>query len=157
MLHCVYIGEDNKTMKVETPTRMKHILPLLVAAVLLFGACERSEYTTRITGTLYTDSTLTVPVTNDTVWFYDYTYHGKHPDSIPIGHALTDNLGRFGFLDWNVDFSTYDPRYESKIHVEHGNFVIVHLTDTLFCGQYSGWYKELILYPGKNHIPHYYD
>ena len=52
MLYRVYIGEDNKTMKVETPNRMKHILPLLVAAVLLFGACERSEYTTRITGTL---------------------------------------------------------------------------------------------------------
>ena len=50
-------------MKVETPNRMKPILPLL-AALLLLGACERSEYTTRITGTLYTDSTLTVPVAN---------------------------------------------------------------------------------------------
>ncbi len=93
-------------------------------AVMLFAACERSEYTTRIT---------------------------------PIGHALTDRIGRFGFLDWNVDFNTYDPRYESKFHVDYGNFIIVHLTDTLFCGQYSGWYKELILYPGNNHIPHYYD
>lgn len=156
MLYRVYIGEDNKTMKVETPNRMKHILPLL-AALLLLGACEHSEYTTRITGTLYTDSTLTVPVANDTVWFYDYTYHGNRQDSIPIGHALTDSLGRFGFLDWNVDFTTYDPRYESKFHVDHGNFIIVHLTDTLFCGVYSGWYKDLILYPGKNQIPHYYD
>ena len=157
MLYRVYIGEDNKTMKVETPNRMKHILPLLVAAVLLFDACERSEYTTRITGTLYTDSTLSVPVANDTVWFYDYTYHGNRQDSIPIGHALTDQEGRFGFLDWSVDVSSYDPRYESKFHVDHGNFIIVHLTDTLFCGVYSGWYKDLILYPGKNQIPHYYD
>ena len=108
MLYCVYIGEDNKTMKVETPNRMKHILPLL-AALLLLGACERSEYTTRITGTLYTDSTLSVPVANDTVWFYDYTYHGNRQDSTPIGHAMTDSLGCFGFLDWNVDFTTYDP------------------------------------------------
>ena len=139
---------------------MKRIIPILFA-LLLAGACERSEYTTRITGTLYTDSTLTTPVANDTVWFYDNTYHGNRPDSTfvqpPIGHALTDDKGRFGFLDWNVDVSSYDPRYESKFHVDHGNFIIVHLTDTLFCGVYSGWYKDLILYPGKNQIPHYYD
>ena len=142
-------------MKVETPNRMKHILPLLVAAVLLFGACERSEYTTRITGTLYTDSTLTVPVANDTVWFYDYTYHGKHPDSILIGHALTDNLGRFGFLDWSVDVSSYDPRYESKFKIDFGPFIIVHWPDTLFRGEYSGKYNQLVLYPGKYKIQQY--
>lgn len=155
MLYRVYIGEDNKTMKVETPNRMKHILPLLVAAVLLFGACERSEYTTRITGTLYTDSTLTVPVANDTVWFYDYTYHGKHPDSILIGHALTDQEGRFGFLDWSVDVSSYDPRYESKFKIDFGQFIIVHWPDTLFRGEYSGKYNQLVLYPGKYKIQQY--
>ena len=147
-------------MKVETPNRMKHILPLLVA-LLLFGACERSEYTTRITGTLYTDSTLTVPVANDTVWFYNFTPWATNRDSTYhewlLGHALTDSKGRFGFLDWNVDFSTYDPSYESKFKVDYGNFIIVHSTDTLFCGKYSGWYIDLILYPGKNQIPHYYD
>ena len=142
-------------MKVETPNRMKHILPLLVAAVLLFGACERSEYTTRITGTLYTDSTLTVPVANDTVWFYDYTYHGKHPDSILIGHALTDQEGRFGFLDWSVDVSSYDPRYESKFKIDFGQFIIVHWPDTLFRGEYSGKYNQLVLYPGKYKIQQY--
>lgn len=155
MLYRVYIGEDNKTMKVETPNRMKHNLPLLVAAVLLFGACERSEYTTRITGTLYTDSTLTVPVANDTVWFYDYTYHGKHPDSILIGHALTDQEGRFGFLDWSVDVSSYDPRYESKFKIDFGQFIIVHWPDTLFRGEYSGKYNQLVLYPGKYKIQQY--
>ena len=134
---------------------MKHILPLLVAAVLLFGACERSEYTTRITGTLYTDSTLTVPVANDTVWFYDYTYHGKHPDSILIGHALTDQEGRFGFLDWSVDVSSYDPRYESKFKIDFGPFIIVHWPDTLFRGEYSGKYNQLVLYPGKYKIQQY--
>lgn len=133
---------------------MKRIIPVLLA-LLLTGACERSEYTTRITGTLYTDSTLTTPVANDTVWFYDYTYHGNRQDNIPIGHALTDQEGRFGFLDWNVDFSTYDPRYESKFKVDYGNFIIVHLTDTLFYGDYHYYYRELILYPGKNPIPHY--
>lgn len=147
-------------MKVETPNRMKHILPLLVA-LLLFGACERSEYTTRITGTLYTDSTLAVPVANDTVWFYNFTPWATNRDSTYhewlLGHALTDSKGRFGFLDWNVDFSTYDPSYESKFKVDHGNFIIVHSTDTLFCGKYSGWYIDLILYPGKNQIPYYYD
>lgn len=155
MLYRVYIGEDNKTMKVETPNRMKHNLPLLVAAVLLFGACERSEYTTRITGTLYTDSTLTVPVANDTVWFYDYTYHGNRPDSIPIGHALTDQEGRFGFLDWSVDVSSYDPRYESKFKIDFGQFIIVHWPDTLFRGEYSGKYNQLVLYPGKYKIQQY--
>lgn len=140
---------------VETLNRMKHNLPLLVAAVLLFGACERSEYTTRITGTLYTDSTLTVPVANDTVWFYDYTYHGKHPDSILIGHALTDQEGRFGFLDWSVDVSSYDPRYESKFKIDFGQFIIVHWPDTLFRGEYSGKYNLLVLYPGKYKIQQY--
>ena len=134
---------------------MKHILPLLVAAVLLFGACERSEYTTRITGTLYTDSTLTVPVANDTVWFYDYTYHGNRPDSILIGHALTDQEGRFGFLDWSVDVSSYDPRYESKFKIDFGQFIIVHWPDTLFRGEYSGKYNQLVLYPGKYKIQQY--
>ena len=141
-------------MKVETPNRMKHILPLL-AALLLLGACERSEYTTRITGTLYTDSTLTTPVANDTVWFYDYTYHGKHPDSILIGHALTDQEGRFGFLDWSVDVSSYDPRYESKFKIDFGQFIIVHWPDTLFRGEYSGKYNQLVLYPGKYKIQQY--
>ena len=155
MLYRVYIGKGNKTMKVETPNRMKHILPLLVAAVLLFGACERSEYTTRITGTLYTDSTLTVPVANDTVWFYDYTYHGNRPDSILIGHALTDQEGRFGFLDWSVDVSSYDPRYESKFKIDFGQFIIVHWPDTLFRGEYSGKYNQLVLYPGKYKIQQY--
>ena len=139
---------------VETLNRMKHILPLLTA-LLLFGACERSEYTTRITGTLYTDSTLTVPVANDTVWFYDYTYHGKHPDSILIGHALTDQEGRFGFLDWSVDVSSYDPRYESKFKIDFGQFIIVHWPDTLFRGEYSGKYNQLVLYPGKYKIQQY--
>lgn len=137
---------------------MKRFIPIL-AALLLFGACERSEYTTRITGTLYTDSTLTVPVADDTVWFFNYDLYANHQDSTyverPLGYAITDNAGRFGFLDWSVDFSTYDPRYESKFHVEYGNFIIIHWPDTLFCGVYSGWYEELILYPGKNPIPHY--
>ena len=133
---------------------MKRIIPVLFA-LLLTGACERSEYTTRITGTLYTDSTLTVPVANDTVWFYDYTYHGKHPDSILIGHALTDQEGRFGFLDWSVDVSSYDPRYESKFQFDFGQFIIVHWPDTLFRGEYSGKYNQLVLYPGKYKIQQY--
>ena len=133
---------------------MKRIIPVLLA-LLLTGACERSEYTTRITGTLYTDSTLTTPVANDTVWFYDYTYHGKHPDSILIGHALTDQEGRFGFLDWSVDVSSYDPRYESKFQFDFGQFIIVHWPDTLFRGEYSGKYNQLVLYPGKYKIQQY--
>jgi len=133
---------------------MKRIIPILFA-LLLAGACERSEYTTRVTGTLYTDSTLTTPVANDTVWFYDYTYHGKHPDSILIGHALTDQEGRFGFLDWSVDVSSYDPRYESKFKIDFGPFIIVHWPDTLFRGEYSGKYNQLVLYPGKYKIQQY--
>lgn len=130
-------------------------LLLFFMALLLFVACERSEYTTRITGTLYTDSTLSTPVADDTVWFYDYTYHGNHPDSIPIGHALTDKEGRFGFLDWNVDVSSYDPRYESKFQFDFGQFIIVHWPDTLFRGEYSGKYNQLVLYPSKYKIQQY--
>ena len=133
---------------------MKRIIPVLFA-LLLTGACERSEYTTRITGTLYTDSTLTTPVANDTVWFYDNTYHGNRQDSTPIGHALTDKEGRFGFLDWNVDVNRYNPRYECKFQFDFGQFIIVHWPDTLFRGEYSGKYNQLVLYPGKYKIQQY--
>ena len=137
---------------------MKRIIPVLLA-LLLTGACERSEYTTRITGTLYTDSTLTTPVANDTVWFYDNTYHGNRQDSTfvqpPIGHALTDEEGRFGFLDWNVDVNSFAPRYERKFQFDYGEFIIIHWPDTLFRGEYSGKYNQLVLYPRKYKIQQY--
>ncbi|MBO4600011.1 MAG: hypothetical protein J5641_04655 [Bacteroidales bacterium] len=139
---------------------MKRFIPLIITILTLILACEQSEYTTRITGTIYTDSTLTVPVANDTVWFYDYDLYADHHDSTRherlLGHALTDSEGRFGFLDWNIDISSYDPRYESKFQFEYGNFIIIHRPDTLFCGEYNGQYNGLILFPGKYSIhPNY--
>lgn len=138
-----------------TNNTMKHIIPLLTA-LLLFGACERSEYTTRITGTLYTDSTLATPVANDTVWFYDHTYRNDSAYQYPpFGYAMTDSLGRFGFLDWSVDVNSYAPRYECKFHFDFGEFIIIHWPDTLFRGEYSGKYNQLVLYPGKYKIQQY--
>ena len=41
---------------------MKHTPLLIIITLLLLGSCEMPEYPTTISGTLYTDSTLTTPV-----------------------------------------------------------------------------------------------
>lgn len=133
---------------------MKHTPIYLILLIMLFGACERIEYTSQITGTLYTDSTLTTPVANDTLWFYNYswvyadsTYHASLQEC--IGHCLTDGQGRFGFLFWSFDvgeMTSYEQKWEMT---PDPSYLILHGQDTLFCGSYRANYKDITLYKGR--------
>lgn len=132
---------------------MKHTPLILSLALLLFCACERSEFTTQITGTLYTDSTLATPIANDTLWFFNYKV--TYQDSIrtvvltdTLAHAVTDGQGRFAAAWWNFDIEQEIADNERKFKVEYSPFLIFYRQDTLFQGQWHGNYKQLVLYPG---------
>jgi len=129
---------------------MKKLLPL-ITSLLLLGACsERPEYPILFSGTLYTDSTITTPVANDTVWFCDFV--SRYDDSTRtgkyLGRAYTDSLGRFGFLFWNFDVT--QPQYENRKNIYH-SFLVLYRQDTLFQGCYrsDSEYKKLVLFPGR--------
>lgn len=132
---------------------MKHTPLIFALALLLFCACERSECTTQITGTLYTDSTLAIPIVDDTLWFLDYMI--THQDSTyvivltdTLAHAVTDGQGRFAAAWWNFDIEQEIADNERKFKFEFPHFFIFYRQDTLFQGQWNGNYKQLVLYPG---------
>ena len=118
---------------------MKKLIVLSFCLFLLFTACEPPEYPTLVSGTLYTDSTLTTPVANDTVWFCNI-------DKAYLGHATTDSLGRFGFSFWNFDVTKTE--YERRKNLYY-TFFALYGQDTLFRGRYRDEYKKLILFPGR--------
>ena len=118
---------------------MKKLIVLSSCLFLLFTACEPPEYPTLVSGTLYTDSTLTTPVANDTVWFCNI-------DKAYLGHATTDSLGRFGFSFWNFDVTKTE--YERRKNLYY-TFFALYGQDTLFRGRYRDEYKKLILFPGR--------
>lgn len=118
---------------------MKQTPLFLILSLLLFTACEPPEYPTLVSGTLYTDSTLTTPVANDTVWFCNI-------DKAYLGHATTDSLGRFGFSFWNFDVTKTE--YERRKNFYY-TFFALYGQDTLFRGRYRDEYKKLILFPGR--------
>lgn len=141
---------------------MKHTPLILSLALLLFCACERYEYTTQITGTLYTDSTLATPIANDTLWFFNYKV--TYQDSIrtvvltdTLTHALTDGQGRFTAAWWNFDIEQEIADYERKFQFEdYPHYLIFYEQDTLFQGQWHDNYKQLVLYPGMPlYVYHY--
>ena len=119
---------------------MKKLIVLSFCLFLLFTACEPPEYPTLVSGTLYTDSTLTTPVANDTVWFCNI-------DKEYLGHATTDSLGRFGFSFWNFDVTKTE--YERRMNFYY-TFFALYGQDTLFRGRYRDEYKKLILFPGRS-------
>ena len=121
---------------------MKQTPLFLILTLLLFTACEPPEYPTLISGTLYTDSTLTTPVANDTVWFCDF----NRPNGY-LGHATTNSLGRFGFSFWNFDVTQSE--YERRKGPYQFLFLALYGQDTLFQGRYRDEYKKLILFPGR--------
>ena len=125
---------------------MRKTIPIISLIILLCVGCERSEYCTQITGTAYTDSTLTTPIANDTLWFYNYIWGAS---SKCLGCTSTDSHGRFGFLFWNVDIDRWDPHYESKFQFEEPRFIITYKEDTLFMGNQPGNYINFIIYPQK--------
>ena len=119
---------------------MKRLLVFSFYFLVFFVACEPPEYPTLVSGTLYTDSTLTTPVANDTVWFCNI-------DKEYLGHATTDSLGRFGFSFWNFDVTQSE--YERRKGPYQFLFLALYGQDTLFQGRYRDEYKKLILFPGR--------
>ena len=121
---------------------MKHTRLLFILPLLFLASCEPPEYPTLVSGTLYTDSTLSTPVANDTVWFCDINRADGY-----LGHATTDSLGRFGFSFWNFDVTkdTYERRKNLYYH-----FIALYGEDTLLQGRYREEYKKLILFPGRH-------
>ena len=119
---------------------MKKIIVLSSCLLFLFVACEPPEYPTLISGTLYTDSTLSTPVANDTVWFCN-------TDKAYLGHATTDSLGRFGFSFWNFDVTQTEYKWRKNLYY---SFFALYGQDTLLQGHYRDEYKKLILYPGRH-------
>ena len=120
---------------------MKKLLVLSSCLLFLFTACEPPEYPTLVSGTLYTDSTLSTPVANDTVWFCDINRADGY-----LGHATTDSLGRFGFSFWNFDVTQTEYVRRKGIYY---HFIALYGQDTLLQGRYRDEYKRLILFPGR--------
>lgn len=118
---------------------MKKLIVLSSCLLFLFTACEPPEYPTLVSGTLYTDSTLTTPVANDTVWFCNI-------DKAYLGHATTDSLGRFGFSFWNFDVTKTEYEWRKNLYY---HFIALYGQDTLLQGRYRDEYKKLILFPGR--------
>ena len=118
---------------------MKHTPLLIIITLLLLGGCEMPEYPTTISGTLYTDSTLTTPVAGDTVWFCDYVsrYNDSSLVGEYLGHAYTDSLGE----------------YERR-KAFYNNFLAIYGQDTLFMGRYGDEYRKLVFYPGRQWMIH---
>ena len=132
---------------------MKHTPLLIIITLLLLGGCEMPEYPTTISGTLYTDSTLTTPVAGDTVWFCDYVsrYNDSSLVGEYLGHAYTDSLGRFAFTFWNFDVTKSE--YERR-KAFYNTFFAIYGQDTLFMGRYRSEYRKLIFYPGRQWMIH---
>ena len=134
---------------------MKRRLFLPLLAALLATACTDTELHI-VRGTLYTDSTLTTPVANDTLWFCNYRHQLAYTDSTQsiiiidsIGHCLTDAQGRFGFSFWNIDVNHLIDANDEKFQFEFAPFLILYKQDTLFSGFYHSNYRDLLLYIGR--------
>lgn len=95
----------------------------LAAALLLMavqGCDSPDQYTVR--GTLYTDAAHTAPIQNDTLWFYY--------DPIQyVGYAVTDNLGRYGFLFWSDGLANLQPQPKATNDDEPSNWLTIKYKD----------------------------
>lgn len=110
----------------------------LVLVMLLHMSCtDTSLYQVR--GTLYTDSTLTTPLSGQ-----ELVFAINHGDT--LGSVLTDSQGRFGFA-YNIGV---DPLVDDrKFHFEYSWLFILYNGDTLYGKEYPSYTKDtLILYPG---------
>ena len=110
---------------------MKRISLCFIAFLGLFCACEPVEHSIEITGTLYTDSTMTAPVPNDTVTFLREEWDGGGY----IGHARLNADGRFGFVFYRNWVCNY--------------FLIRYHDDTIYRGSAGMDRQRLYLYLGK--------
>ncbi len=115
---------------------LKNIL-LTATALTLFSCTDTKLY--EIRGTLYSDSTLTVPLPGQQLFF---TIDG----SDTLGSVSTDSQGRFGFA-YNIGVGNLVDN--SKFQFEYNRLYILYKGDTLYGGEYPCIRDTLNLYPGS--------
>lgn len=115
---------------------LKNIL-LTATALTLFSCTDTKLY--EIRGTLYSDSTLTVPLPGQQLFF---TMDG----SDTLGLVSTDSQGRFGFA-YNIGVGNLVDN--SKFQFEYNRLYILYKGDTLYGGEYPCIRDTLNLYPGS--------
>lgn len=115
---------------------LKNIL-LTATALTLFSCTDTKMY--EIRGTLYSDSTLTVPLPGQQLFF---TMDG----SDTLGSVSTDSQGRFGFA-YNIGVGNLVDN--SKFQFEYNRLYILYKGDTLYGGEYPCIRDTLNLYPGS--------
>ena len=120
---------------------MKKIALALLSVLLLVSCTDTETYYVR--GTLYTDSTITVPMPGEDLTF---TYRSAYSDT--LGTVRTDSQGRFGFA-YNIGI---DPiaRGDAKMHIEYAEVSILHQEDTLCRFEYLWPPDTLSLYIGMD-------
>lgn len=115
---------------------LKYIL-LTATALTLFSCTDTKLY--EIRGTLYSDSTLTVPLPGQQLFF---TMDGFDT----LGSVSTDSQGRFGFA-YNIGVGNLVDN--SKFQFEYNRLYILYKGDTLYGGEYPCIRDTLNLYPGS--------
>ncbi len=115
---------------------LKNIL-LTATALTLFSCTDTKLY--EIRGTLYSDSTLTVPMPGQQLLF---TMDG----SDTLGSVSTDSQGRFGFA-YNIGVGNLVDN--SKFQFEYNRLFILYKGDTLYGAEYPCIRDTLNLYPGS--------
>lgn len=118
----------------------------MLSIVLCLASCI-DDRQTFVSGTLYTDSTLTTPIAHDTLLFY-WMHNSKY-----IGQSITDDLGDFAISFWENGADTWDDTYLSKFQMDYPMFLIKYKGDTLETMMSHGKITWLELYPG---MPYYY-
>lgn len=132
----------DKYMKNRYLTTTFAVAALLFVALSLQSCFDERQVVLR--GRLYTDSTLAVPVPNDTIKF-------RWTDGVYIGCCLTDDDGNFGFSFWSDGADKWDAD-QSKFSPNYGHFIAVCKNDTLAWFEANGYakYENLELYFGNN-------
>lgn len=115
---------------------LKNIL-LTATALTLFSCVDTELY--EIRGTLYSDSTLTVPLPGQQLFF---TMDGFDT----LGSVSTDSQGRFGFA-YNIGVDNLVDN--SKFQFEFSWLYILYKGDTLYGREYNSIRDTLNLYPGS--------
>ena len=121
--------------------KKRQFYTMLAATLISCTACTPDVETRYVRGTLYTDSTLTTPMSDEHLVYS--LFWGEDT----LGECTTDANGRFGFA-YNV---TIDPivRKQTKFYIEYDFLLITLNNDTLFAYEYPKVGKDpLVLYPG---------
>lgn len=124
------------------------IIAMAVGALLVAACNPYSEHVLK--GTLYSDSTMTTPLSGKTLDFYEGEY-SRIVYNTYLGHAETDANGRWAFqYIRNLDRNSLEP--VSKLSRIEYSVLIVCDGDTLYTGSADG--VNLKFYPGCWHNPY---